>query len=193
VDQPRTILDTNSAKGSKVPRGLSTLQGPKHTQDLESTGEWKSTSVTKQHGGYWASRNRDKGPPNHWLGFILVSTSPLPFWVWTRQALAHPGSWDHWDQSTQESTWAVEATEHLGQYPFEPSSSAMTQSWDRDPWDLPCHKESQPPGIWLQTQEVDLSSRLLCTFPARRDLTFRECSDHWDSGESWTPRRADRG
>ena len=44
-----------------------------------------------------------------------------------------------------------------------------------------------------RNQEVDLNSRLLCTFPARGELVCRECSDHWDSGESWTPRSADRG
>jgi hypothetical protein len=44
-----------------------------------------------------------------------------------------------------------------------------------------------------RNQEVDLSSRLLCTFPARGELDCRDCSDHWDSGESWTPRSADRG
>ena len=42
------------------------------------------------------------------------------------------------------------------------------------------------------TQEVDLSSRLLCTV-SRRELACRECTDHWDSGESWNPRSADRG
>jgi hypothetical protein len=41
------------------------------------------------------------------------------------------------------------------------------------------------------TQEVDLNYRLLCTFPARRDLACRQCSNNWDSGESWTPRSAD--
>jgi hypothetical protein len=45
----------------------------------------------------------------------------------------------------------------------------------------------------LRNQEVDLSSRLLCTFPAGGELACREFSDHWDSGENWTPRSADRG
>jgi hypothetical protein len=48
-------------------------------------------------------------------------------------------------------------------------------------------------GSDLRTQEVDLSSRPLCTFPAREELACRECSNHWDSGKSWTPRRADKG
>jgi hypothetical protein len=44
-----------------------------------------------------------------------------------------------------------------------------------------------------RTQEVDLSYRLLYIFHAKGKLACRECSDHWDSGKSWTPRRADRG
>jgi hypothetical protein len=50
-------------------------------------------------------------------------------------------------------------------------------------------RESSEP----RTQEADLSSRLLGTFPARGDFACKEYSDHWDSGESWTPRSADRG
>jgi hypothetical protein len=44
-----------------------------------------------------------------------------------------------------------------------------------------------------RTQEVDQSSRLLNTCPERGELACRECPDHWNSGESWTPRSADRG
>ena len=44
-----------------------------------------------------------------------------------------------------------------------------------------------------RTQEVDQSSRLLDTCPAREELACREYSDHRNSGESWTPRSADRG
>jgi hypothetical protein len=46
---------------------------------------------------------------------------------------------------------------------------------------------------FIFSQEVDLSSRPLCTFPVRGELACRECADHWDSGESWTPRTSDRG
>jgi hypothetical protein len=46
---------------------------------------------------------------------------------------------------------------------------------------------------FIFSQEAELSSSPLCTFPARGELAYRECSDHWDSGESWTPRSADRG
>ena len=44
-----------------------------------------------------------------------------------------------------------------------------------------------------RTQEVNQSSRLLDTCPTRGELKCTECSDHWDSGESWNPRSADRG
>ena len=48
-------------------------------------------------------------------------------------------------------------------------------------------------GFDSRTQEVDQSSRLLDTCPVRGELACRECTDHWDSGESWAPRSADRG
>jgi hypothetical protein len=48
-------------------------------------------------------------------------------------------------------------------------------------------------GVDPRTHEVDLSSRLLCTFPAREELACRECSDHWNSGERWIPRSAEKG
>jgi hypothetical protein len=70
------------------------------------------------------------------------------------------------DQFSQESSWASEAIELLGQGDFL---------------------------AFIFSQEVDLNSRALCTFSARWELACRECSDHWDSGESWTPRSADRG
>jgi hypothetical protein len=66
-----------------------------------------------------------------------------------RQALAHPESWEHWHQFTQESTWAAEATELLGHNPFRPTSSAQRQSWDPDPWKPSLPEESQLPGRTL--------------------------------------------
>ena len=50
-------------------------------------------------------------------------------------------------------------------------------------------REGSDPG----TQEVDLRSRLLCTSPVRQEIDYREFLEHWDSGESWTPKSADRG
>jgi hypothetical protein len=46
---------------------------------------------------------------------------------------------------------------------------------------------------FIFSQEVDQNPKTLCTFPARGELACRECSDHWDSEKSWTPRSADRG
>jgi hypothetical protein len=46
---------------------------------------------------------------------------------------------------------------------------------------------------FIISQQVDLSSRPLCNFSARGELSCREGSDQWDSGESWSPRSADRG
>ena len=50
-----------------------------------------------------------------------------------------------------------------------------------------------PLWAFIISQEAELNVRPLRTFPARRELACRECSDHWDSRESWTPRTADRG
>jgi hypothetical protein len=66
-----------------------------------------------------------------------------------RQALAHPESCDHWDQSMQESRWAAEATELLGQGPFRPSSSARRQSWDPD--HFPVMEVGLQGGLWPQS------------------------------------------
>jgi hypothetical protein len=83
-------------------------------------------------------------------------------------------------------------------------------SWSVSHWAFILSQEAElrhrPRGIFLareestyregsdtRTQEVDESSRLLDTCPARRELACRECSDLWNSGESWDPRNADRG
>jgi hypothetical protein len=78
-------------------------------------------------------------------------SSSLDFFWWlqpTWQALVHPGSWDYWDQSTQKSKWAAEATELLG----------------------------QGRALFL-SQEVELRPRTLGTFLARGELVSREGSD----------------
>ena len=51
------------------------------------------------------------------------------------------------------------------------------------------YRESSDP----RTQEVDQSSRLLDICPKRGEFAYTECFDHWNSGESWAPRSADRG
>jgi hypothetical protein len=46
---------------------------------------------------------------------------------------------------------------------------------------------------FIFSQETELNTRPLCIFPKRGELACRESSDHWDSRESWIPRRADKG
>ena len=43
------------------------------------------------------------------------------------------------------------------------------------------------------TQDVDWNSRLLDTCPVRGEIACRDCSDHYDSGECWTHKKAVRG
>ena len=76
---PCAILDTISAEGPKVPRGLSMLKVSYHTQDLEITGEWNGNIGSKKPRGFCPSRNRDKGHlPDQRLGFVLVGATPVP-------------------------------------------------------------------------------------------------------------------
>ena len=46
---------------------------------------------------------------------------------------------------------------------------------------------------FILSQEAELRHKPLDTFPARGKTSCRESFDHWDSGEIWTPRSADRG
>ena len=65
---------------------------------------------------------------------------------------------------------------------------------DPDPWTPSLPEESRlQGGCDPKTLEVDQSSKLLDTCPTRGELAGRECSDHWDSRESWTPRSTDKG
>jgi hypothetical protein len=43
-----------------------------------------------------------RNPAQPEAGSPSGGSSPKPSWAQTGQTLAHPGSWDHWDQSTQE-------------------------------------------------------------------------------------------
>ena len=123
---------------------------------------------SKKPRGSCASRNRDKGnPPNQGLGFLLLGASPTSTWSQTWRALTHTGSWDHGDQSTQESTWVAEATELLGQSTFGPSSSVKRMSSDPDPWTPSLPEESLPPGRVLtprirRRSECQISVHLPC-------------------------------
>jgi hypothetical protein len=55
-------------------------------------------------------------------------------------------------------------------------------------------EESWPTGRAL-TQGLRrwIRAPILWTSPAGGKFACKECSDHWNSGESWTPRSADRG
>jgi hypothetical protein len=46
---------------------------------------------------------------------------------------------------------------------------------------------------FIFSQEAGLNATPQFTFPERGELACREYSDCWDTGESWTPRTADRG
>jgi hypothetical protein len=73
-------------RGSQGPRGLSTLQAPYHTQDLEITGEWNTTSVPKPQRVFCQQEQGQRKPARPVIGFILVSvTSPTPSWVQTQR------------------------------------------------------------------------------------------------------------
>jgi hypothetical protein len=111
---------------------------------------------------------------------------PAPSWARIQQALAHPESWDHWDQSTQKQQ------SFLDRVPSSLHPQPEGRAKNKFPGHLPCQRRvGLQGGLW--PQEGDLSSRILDTFPAREELACRECSDHWDSGESWLPRSTDRG
>ena len=93
----------------------------------------------------------------------------------------------------QESRWRTEATKLLGQGPFKPSSSAGKQNWQPDPWTPSLTEESRPLGraltsgirrwIWVPD---------FCALPLQEESLAAEWSDHWDTGDSWSPRSADK-
>ena len=51
-------------------------------------------------------------------------------------------------------------------------------------------KKSCPLQGWFLSQESGGGSELQTS--ARRELACRECSDHWGTGESWSPKSAER-
>jgi hypothetical protein len=89
----------------------------------------------------------------------------------------------------------MEATELLGQGPC--SAFILSKEAELRPRPLGTFlvrgESAYREGSDSRTQEVDQSSRLLDTCSARGELACRECTDDWNSGESWTPRSADRG
>jgi hypothetical protein len=100
----------------------------------------------------------------------------------------------HRTQWSLENTWWKKQQSFLDRVPsgLHPQSGGRAET--QTAGHLPCQKRvSLQGGLWPQNQEEDQSSRLLDTCPVRGELACRECSDHWDSGVSWTPRSADRG
>jgi hypothetical protein len=136
---------------------------------------------------------KEPRPTRGWDSFLLGPAQPSSTWTQPRARgpqrtlhapgpLGHPEPHDHWRACGQQSFLDRVPS---GLHP-QPGGRAKTQTPD----DLPCQRRvSLQEGIDPKSQEVDQSSRLLDTCPARQVLACRECSDHWDSGESWTPRR----
>jgi len=131
---------------------------------------------SKNHRGSCASRNKDKGtPPDQRLGSIQVRTSPAIFCVNPAEA-----------SRSNIASWS-------GSYP----AFILSQEAELRPRPLgtflargeSAYREVSDP----RTQKVDQSPRLLDSCPTRGELACRECFDNWNSGESWTPRSADRG
>ena len=132
---------------------------------------------------------------------VPVSTSPAPPWAWSR--LKFPGSPEDSPHLRRLSTprilgslrraglqlaltpelrWEHHLVSRVSQRPVCSGEHVGLRS-NRATWTgyLPA---------FIFSQEVDLSSRPLCIFPTKGELECRECFDHWDSGESWNPRRA---
>jgi hypothetical protein len=83
-----------------------------------------------------------------------------------------------WSQDSGESTILYPRSLCSGEHAGCRSSRA---SWAGFLWDF------------LFSQGAELRPRPLCTFPEREEFAYRESSDHWDSGENWNPKSADRG
>jgi hypothetical protein len=170
---PFATFSIISVEGSKVPRGLTTLQAPCTARTLRSlvSGTQHQFQKPQRVLGWQQHGQKTKAGPN--TPRILGSLRP----VYTGE---HEGSrrnraswkWSH-------RAFILSQETDLRPRPLD-TCPARGESASRD-----C---SDP-----RNQEVDLSSRLLSTFPARQELDWRECSDHWNTGESWSPRSADRG
>jgi hypothetical protein len=103
--------------------------------------------------------------------------------------LAHPDleiTWEHMGHRSARASWTGSQWAFILNQETELSPRPLGTFLTRGESDYREGSDHQP-------QEVDQSSRLLDTCPARRELTCRECSGHWNSGGSWTPRSADRG
>jgi hypothetical protein len=151
------------------------MLGGKGTKDSSSASSWGSFLSPPPlchlpwdldrglQGPQWSVHTAGKleqpGPWDHWwVECNISSKNPRGSCAWSnrvkgqRQALAHPESCDHWDQSMQETTWVAEATELLGQGTFVPWSSARGESWDTVPWKPSLPDEILPPGRALNPE-----------------------------------------
>ena len=153
--------------------GSQTPQRTLHTAGtLAHPGSWvhwwvEHNICSKTHGGFCARRNRDKGNPfDQWLGFIQDGASSMPSWAWTQQALAHPGSWDHWDQWMQENTWATDIKRILDRVPLGLHSQQGVGAETRNPGHLLHQRVGLQGGLWLQESggrsELQTSRHLPC-------------------------------
>jgi hypothetical protein len=131
--QPCATLGTNSAVCSTVPRGLSALQVPWHTQDLRIIEESQPPE-------------RDLTPGLRWEHHLVSKLSQRP--VLPGEHAGHRSNRVFWTGSLQ---------------------------------------------AFILSEKAELRPKPMCPFPARGEFACRECSEQWDSGESWTPRSTDRG
>jgi hypothetical protein len=85
------------------------------------------------------------------LGSLRRVSLQRGLWSWgsSESSILYPGSWG--DQSMQESMWATEATELLGQGHFGPSSSAKRWIWAPDICAASLQEESLPAESALTT------------------------------------------
>jgi hypothetical protein len=111
----------------------------------------------------------------HW--FPDSAEASLCRWECGLQKLTVSGS-----HRASEADWDS-GSRHLGTFPDRGEVSSLPRralpqhlgepSWLLDPTETSLHK-------W----EMKAQYRYLCTFPARGELACRECSNHWNSGES---------
>jgi hypothetical protein len=139
---PRSTDDSPCSRHPNTPRSLRSLvSGTQHLfqrilEGLMPTG----TGAKETH------------PTNRWDYFWWLK----PNW----QALAKPGSWDHWEHSTQNNTWAAKS--------------------NRDSW-------SGALRAFILQEEEELRPRPLGTFIARGELASRKDSAPGPRRGIWAP------
>jgi hypothetical protein len=109
-----------------------------------------------------------------------------PFWGSKHPGtLSAKGEVSSWEGSDRQSRWETHLVSCIPRRPVCAGEHA----------DCRGNTSSGKALFWASifTQEAGLNPRPLCNFPTRGELACREYSDHWDSGESWIARTADRG